>query len=430
MQAADPVERVTKIAILGGSAIGTPELVDALRRHLQLPGSREICITLYGRTREKLGPVARVAGLMAQDCEWLHITSTTDLPEALDGAQYVINQVRVGGLAARAFDERFPIPLGIPGEETVGPGGFANALRTVPECVRLAQAIEKHAPDALLLSFTNPASVVQYAITRTTRLKAIGLCDGPVTMTGQAAAALAAQPSELSVDYLGMHHFGFITRVVRDGRDETAAMLANLDKIPSLNVDLDLVRSLGALPTPYFRYFVHADRILEQQRAQKQSRAEQLMALEKELLAEYATAEGKPPGLGKRGAKWYDAIIAPVLACLIERRTAVYIVNVLNGGTHAWLPPDAIIETPCLLDAGQIRPVGVVSSPGELRARIQFNCAYEQLMVEAILEGSHAKALRALALNPMVAGAEAARRILTILWPDADPQRSMARAQS
>lgn len=417
-----------KIAILGGSAVGTPELVEAIQRHAQYPGDYELTLTLHGRSRDKLDAVARVAAQMAADMPWLRVQATTDAAEALSGAQYVINQVRVGGLAARAFDERYPLPLGIPGEETVGPGGFANATRTVPECVRLAQIVERHAPDALLLSFTNPASVVQYAVMRTTKLRTVGLCDGPVTMTGQAAAALGVLPESLSVDYVGMHHFGFITRVVHDGRDVTDKMLAGLDRVTNLNMDLDLVRALGALPTPYFRYFVHADRILAQQKAATHSRAEQLMALEKELVAEYATAEGRPAGLSKRSAKWYDAIIAPVLMCLIERRTGQYIVNVPNQGALAWLPPEAIIETPALFEAGQIRPVVQTLGAGEIRARIQLNSAYEMLMVEAILEQSEAKALRALCMNPMVGDVSAARAILKIIWPDADPEKSAARA--
>src|SRR3954453_3145089 len=123
---------VTKAVVLGGSSVGTPALIDALQR--QQP-TQSIDLVLHGRSHDKLDPVAHATALMAQGMEWLKVSATIDLAEALDGAAYVINQVRVGGLAARAFDETFPIPLGIPGEETVGPGGFANSLRTVPQVV-------------------------------------------------------------------------------------------------------------------------------------------------------------------------------------------------------------------------------------------------------------------------------------------------------
>jgi 6-phospho-beta-glucosidase len=204
----------SKVVILGGSSVGTPALIDALRHQPSPDG--HVHLLLHGRTYDKLGPVARAAAQMAEGCEWLHVSATTNLAEALQGADYIVNQVRVGGLAARAFDETFPIPLGIPGEETVGPGGFANSLRTVPQVVKLTQEIQRHAPNALLLSFTNPASVIQYALTRTSAVRIVGLCDGPVSMAAQAAAALGADPAELTIDYVGMHHFGFITRVIHD----------------------------------------------------------------------------------------------------------------------------------------------------------------------------------------------------------------------
>lgn len=413
---------MTKIAILGGSAIGTPELIDALQKYAQHPGSVPIHISLHGRTMHKLGPVARVAALMAQPSAWLTVSATTDLAEALDGADYVINQVRIGGLEARAHDESFPHAYGLPGEETIGPGGFANAVRTIPAVLDLMRQVEQHAPNALVLSFSNPASVIQYAVARATSLQVIGLCDMPVNMLRQISQALEVPVAELSVDYVGMHHFGFITRVVHAGHEVTDQLMARLEHITNLDLDVDLVRALGALPTPYFRYFVQPDRMLERQRQLTQSRAKQLMELETELLAEYATAQGRPAGLSKRNANWYDFVIAPVLMALIERRTATYIVNVENRQALPWLPADAIIETPCLLDAGQIRPVALASAAslsGELRARIQLNCAYEQLLVEAVLEYSDAKALRALLMNPLIANVNIARDILKQVWSPA-----------
>ncbi len=408
-----------KIAILGGSAVGTPALIDALQA--QPAPSQPLEIVLYARSRDRLDAVAHVMQIMAQASDWLRVSATIDLAEALAGAKYVINQVRIGGLPARALDETFPVALGIPGEETVGAGGFANALRTIPQVIQLTDEIQKHAPDALLLSFTNPASVIQYAVMKTSSLRVIGLCDAPITMIGQAAQALGVTPSEISVDYVGMHHFGFITRVFHHGRDVTQAMLDGLDRVPSLDMDVELVRALGALPTPYFRYFTQAERILDKQRQQTQTRAEQLIGIERDLLAEYASATSRPAGLSKRGAKWYDVIIAPVLLALIERRTNTFIMNVTNGTNQRWLPADAIIETPCLIDHGAIRPLAMPKPAPDIRARIELNCAYEQLLVEAILEQSEAKALRALILNPMIHSVSQARAVLKRIWPDALP---------
>jgi 6-phospho-beta-glucosidase len=408
-----------KVALLGGSSVATPELINALRR--QPSPDVKVNLVLHGRTPDKLLPVSRAAEHLAQGCEWLKVSATNQLDEALVGADYVINQIRVGGLSARAFDETFPIPFGIPGEETVGPGGFANAMRTIPEAVRLAQAVEKYAPNALLLSFTNPASVVQYAVARTSNIRVIGLCDAPITMLNWVAQALKCSPAELSVDYVGMHHYGFITRVMRDSADVTDAMLTGLASVPSIDVDLDIIHSLRALPGPYFKYFFHADRILEKQRQQKHSRAEQLQQVEAELLAEYRASQSN--NLNKRAAKWYDAIIAPVLMALIQHKPTSFILNVTNGTTHPWLPVDAIIETPCLLEQGRARAISVPLPNREIIARIQRNCAYEQLMVEAVLEQSQEKALRALLLNELVPNMSVARALLQQIHTQANDVR-------
>jgi 6-phospho-beta-glucosidase len=408
-----------KITVLGGSSVGTPELVLALQRQFAAERpSAPIELVLHGRSPDRLEPVGRAARALAQDCDWLRIATATDLAAAVTGARVVVNQVRIGGLAARANDETFPLAHDMPGEETVGAGGFANAARTVPAVVALMREVERHAPDALVLSFTNPASVIQYAVAKTTALNVIGLCDASVAMTAQAAQALGCDASELAIDYVGMHHFSFVTRVYRAGVDVTADLLANLARITALDMDPADVAPFGVLPTPYFKYFLYPERMLARQRVQRQSRGAQLLDIEAELLRLYAiaTPEQTRAALVKRGAKWYDAIIAPVLRSIIAAKPAEFILNVPNGGALSWLPVDAIIETRCQLDgAGRARPLPLRSSVAlnaDLTARIQANNAYEQLAVDAILERDHGKALRALTMNPLIGSVQNARAVM------------------
>lgn len=416
---------MTKIVVIGGSSVGTPALVSALLTQFTASPTSAITLTLHGRNPQKLAPVVRTAQLLAQGQEWLTVEGSTDLPQALDGATYIVNQVRVGGLAARADDETFPLTLGLLGEETVGAGGFANAMRTVPAVVQIAHKIERYAPNALLLSFTNPASVIQYAVTQTTRLKVIGLCDAAITMTAQAASTLNCNPRELDIDYVGMHHFSFIPRIFRSGQDMTGAMLTNLERIGSLDMDPDVVRTYGVLPTPYFKYFLHPDRMLARQRQQTQSRGAQLLDVEAKLLKDYATLSGDAlrGAVAQRSAKWYDAIIAPVVATLIEGRTQRFVLNIVNSEVVPWLPHDAIVETGCVMQAGRVfaaLPVDLVPISKDLMARIQLNCAYEQLVVEAALERNPAKALRALLMNPLIPSADAARAVIKHVFSTID----------
>ena len=291
-----------KVVVLGGSGIATPALVDALVRS---PGrDQPLELVLVGRTREKLETVAAVARMMAAGDGLVRVSHTTDVETALSGADYAVNQIRVGGLKARAFDETFPMEMDLPGEETVGPGGFANASRTIPVVLQYARQIERICPAATLLSFANPSSLVQYAITRYTRVRTIGLCDSPVSLINGIAVALNAPPEELSVDYVGMHHFGWVTGVWWLGRDVMPLVLEHAANVAK-DVEPSIVQAIGAVPGAYLNYVFHPDRMLARKRGRR-ARAEELSELQEGILADYTdslAAGVRPTALAKRKAR-------------------------------------------------------------------------------------------------------------------------------
>ena len=410
---------MARVVVLGGSGVATPELALSLAHHPELAQSVEL--VLVGRSEHKLQRVAAMCARLVQGRSNLQVSYATDARAALEGAELVINQIRVGGLQARAFDETFPRDYGLPGEETVGPGGFANALRTIPVVLEYARLIEEAAPKATLLTFTNPNSYVQYAISRYTAVCAIGLCDSPVTLIRSIATLLGARAEELSVDYVGMHHYGWVTGVRWQRQDVMPQILSRAGEIPRLDTEPELIRAMGAIPHHYMKYIFHPDRLLAQQRG-KPARAAQLLELQEEILAAYAgEAESVPEVLSKRGAVWYDAIIVPVMVALLENRPVRHIVNIPNGTALPWLPPGAIIEVPALLEEGRARPLPPLEVPAAVRALIAQNCAYEMLAVEAIVERSYGKALQALLLNPMGITYDQAAGILRRIWPSGYP---------
>jgi 6-phospho-beta-glucosidase len=404
-----------KIVVLGGSGVATPDLAAALA---SIPGrQRGIRLVLNGRSEEKLAKVAGITRILAGDNPLLEVSHTTDTRAALDGADIILNQIRVGGLEARAFDESFPHEFGLPGEETVGPGGFANASRTIPAVLEYARQIEQVCPHARLLTFANPSSLVQYAITRYTKVHATGLCDGPITLSQNVAKALGLPLAGLLVDYVGMHHFGWVTGVWSHGKDLLDAALENA-AVAAPDVEPSITRALRAIPGPYLNYVFHPERMLAK-KAGKRTRAEELIDLQDELLAEFDTALASgqaPAGLAKRKAKWYQAIIAPVMVALAEERSERFVMNVVNEGAVPWLPDEAVIETPCQVDKGRIQPLAAPPTPAAVRALVQRNCAYEMLAVEAIVEQDRAKALQALLLNPIIHTYEQAARTLEKAW--------------
>ena len=414
-----------KLVVLGGSGVATPGLAECLAQYAGRTVPVEM--VLVGRTQAKLEKVTAVARMLAGGDPLLSISCTTDVEGALAGADYVLNQVRVGGLEARAFDESYPRELGLPGEETVGPGGFANACRTVPVVLEYVQLIERVAPRAQLITFSNPASLVQYAISRYTRVRTIGLCDAPVTLVDAIAAAVGVPAAELVVDYLGMHHFGWVTGVWWHGRDLLPQALARAGQIVK-DVEPSITQGIGAIPCSYLKYVFHPDRMLARQTGQR-TRAAELLDLQDEILADYerSLASGEPPtALRRRGARWYPIIIAPVLMALIEGRHGTgspspsrFVVNVVNDQAIPWLPPEAVVEVPSLVEAGRVQPLATGPVPPDVKALLQANCAYEMLAAEAIVEKDRTKALRALLVNPIRHTYDQAQAVLDRVWVEA-----------
>jgi 6-phospho-beta-glucosidase len=409
---------MVKFTVLGGSSVAVPELIGAITPYMD--SSRYMQIILHGRSDAKLERVGRVCQDMAAAVPGLSVDMTTDLGTALTGADFVLNQVRVGGLAARAYDETFPHRWNIPGEETVGPGGAANALRTVPVVLNLCHAVEQYAPDSTLITFSNPSSVVQRAIVQQTRLNVIGLCDAPYTMCKLAAQVLDLPMADVDTQYVGMHHFGWITSTLADGVERLPAVLADDAVCKALGLEPEIGRVTGTVPHPYFRYFFHPDRMLAKQRSASQPRARELQQLEAELLAAYEQhrGTGKPDAVSRRSAIWYEAVVVPVLAALAFGIPARLAVNIDNAGRIAALPDDTIIEISAEIRDGAIHaPPPRRLPPPAMLGMLQANAAYEQTLVDAIVNDSADLLLQAFLMNPLVPSYEVAKEIIAEVWP-------------
>jgi len=401
--------------VLGGSSVATPQLIQALANRTDRP---VLEVSLIGRTSSKLEQVARLsARLAAKASPAITVTATTDTQRGLEGADYVLNQIRVGGYEARGYDESFPHKFGIPGEETFGPGGMNYAMRTIPVVLEYCRAIEQVAPNALLINLTNPNSFIQYAVTQYSHVDVIGVCDSPAGLADGIAALLGARREELWVGYVGMHHFGWVTEVRRDGRDVMPEVLARIHQMPGLPVDADIVRAIGAIPTSYFKYYYHPDRMLEKQRGQK-TRAQQLLELEEKILADFENTglETIPESLQTRAAHWYDGIIVPVMLAHAKDARSVFILNVPNKTSLPWMPPEAIVELPVLVTRSGFFALEAPAAPPDIQAMTRLNAAFEMLWVEAVVEGSYDKALRAMTLNHLVRDLDQARAILKEIW--------------
>lgn len=233
------------------------------------------------------------------------------------------------------------------------------------------------------------------------------------------AAALGAPLESLWIGYLGMHHFGWVTEVLWSGLDVMPDLIARLEQIPGLPVDTDLVRALGAIPTAYFKYRYHPDRMLTGQQG-KPPRAEQLLELQERILADLEQDDRQeiPDSLVQRGAGWYEAIIVPLLLAHAMDSREVFTLNIRNGTLLPWLPAEAIVELPAVVTGHGFYPLRPARLEPDLQAMVRTNAAMEMLWVEAVVEHARDKALRAMALNPMIHHLDQARAVLREIWPD------------
>jgi len=408
---------VIKLAVLGGSGVATPELIDVLARSDERP---RLHVSLIGRSADKLHAVGEMCKrLAAKTAPPITVSTYTDPRVGLEGAHYILNQIRVGGYPERAFDETFPREFGIPGEETFGLGGMNMALRTIPTVIELCRAVEDVAPEALMINLTNPSSIVQYAVNYATRVKVVSICDLPM-MAAQTIADLLNLPvQELTVRYTGMNHFGWVTRVHWHGQDMLPAVLDKFLSQPNLPAEADIIRALGVIPTSYFKYYYHANRLLAAQQG-KRARAEELLEMEAEILAAYRSegTDKKPASLVKRNAVWYEHMIVPLLLAHVKDTGESQYLQVTNDNALPFLPAKAIVEVPCVVRRGGFLPMAYDNGlPPDLESLLLTNATFEMLWAEAVVEQSYPKALRAMLMNHLVTNYDQALGILNKIWP-------------
>ncbi len=399
-----------KIAVVGGGSTYTPELIDGFVRYYDELPIREI--VLQDISTERLDVVGGLARRMVAE-RGIPLTLTTDRAEALTEADFVLTQLRVGGMAARALDERLPLKHGVIGQETTGPGGFAKALRTVPVMLEIARDVERYAPRAWMINFTNPSGLITQALLNYSRVRAIGLCNVPVNMQRNIAHALGVEPKRVELDYIGLNHLSWVRHVWLDGEDVTERVLANPEVQAEYPLDADLLRKMGMLLNYYLRYYVHTDRVVAEEQAAERTRAEYLMELEAQLLEMYRdpSLREKPELLEKRGGAYYSTAAVELIRAIAQDRREVHIVNVHNSGALPDLPPQSVVEVPAVVGATGAKPLTCGRVPPIIRGLLGAVDAYEELTIQAAVSGDEDLAQLALLSHPLVPSWDVAKAL-------------------
>lgn len=416
-----------KVAVIGGGSSYTPELVEGLiKRQAELP-IKDLYLVDVEAGREKLEIVGALARRMVEKAGApINVHLTLDRKEALRDADFVSTQLRVGQLEARSRDERIPLAHGCIGQETTGAGGFAKALRTIPVILDICREMKELAPNAFLLNFTNPAGIVTEAVLKHGRVPTIGLCNLPIGQRMQIADAYGVDVSRVHVEMVGINHLTWTNRIWVDGEDVTEAFLRlaagasglTMKNIPDLGWDDAFLRSLGALPCGYHRYYYMKDEILAKQLEDLRSvgtRADEVMKVEAELFELYKDPNLaiKPPQLEKRGGAYYSEVAVNLMSSIHNDKKDIQTVNVRNRGIISCLPDDACIEVNSIIGSEGAQPLQLTREIGpQIRGLLQVVKAYEELTVEAAVKGDYGAALQALTIHPLVGSSKLAQTIL------------------
>jgi 6-phospho-beta-glucosidase len=392
-----------KISIIGAGSSYTPELFERLAQmRSQLPVTD---ITLMDIDSYRLGAVKafceRFARHLGMD---VRIGSTTDLDEAVSGSTFVNTQIRVGGNACRVNDEKIPLSMGLLGQETTGAGGFMKALRTIPAMLKIADSIEKNAPDAWMINYTNPTGIVSQAIHDNTQIKCAALCYGGVRAADRAAAALGVDAKDVQYDIFGLNHCNFAYNFRVRGRALTEEELYKVAENVS-EVAVDLTSRLKAVPSGYTQYYYHRQKKVEALFAQNKTRGETVLELEKEIYADFLNSsfDQKPPSLKKRGGGGYAAVALSVMDAIYNNRDTWHVINVPNNGVFRFLPDSAVMETAVLVNANGLKPITVsMPPPKAVWGLVSMVKNYEMLTAEAAVTGDRDTAVLALTHHPLI----------------------------
>ena len=377
------------VTLLGGGSAFTAAFVDAIVRSDYCRQARRLI--LFGRERRALDIIEQHARLRLDRFGWA-VASTTDLDEALNGVQFVIHQIRYGGLEGREEGERLADLFGLPADETLGPAALQSALRSASAIRRTAARIAARCADAWTLNLTNPLSITTALMIREGVRRCLGVCELPEVTAGAVAALLGVRADRLRWAYSGLNHRGFLHHFSLDGEPTMDAILSALASRTLPGIEARDVAWLQAVPLKYFR--------LVQAPVRTPPRARVLRELRAAVMRELAECPGVvPPSLGRRNLDWYAKAVVPLLSALAAGDGRLRVVNIMG-------PEGLVIESKARIERDRVTAVEAPSPPPAVKSWIQRFIEHERAFLQATITMSEADIGQALTLDPLVSAAQ------------------------
>jgi maltose-6'-phosphate glucosidase len=439
------MKKAFNIVLVGGGSTWTPGLLKALcKRKETFPLRRLVMFDVNAARQETIGEYAKL--LFAEDYPELDFEYTTDINVAYKDMDFVLCQMRTGGYEMREKDEKIPLSMGILGQETCGPGGFAYGMRSIGDMIQMVEDVRARSPKAWILNYTNPAAIVADALKKRFPQddRILNICDQPVNLLRSYGRLLNVDPNEFDPVYFGLNHFGWFTHLYnQEGKDlapELKAYIAENGFIPAdaeqrdqswldtYAAVADMLRDFpDYLPNTYLQYYLYPEYKLSKLDPSFTRANEVMNGREKRVFAEcqQAVVDGTTKNSNVVHNDAHGDMIVEVAESIAFNQKRKFIVILENNGLVTNLDDDVMVEVTAELGINGPRPFGVGKIPTFYKGMIEQQFAYERLTVEAWFDGSYTKALQALTLNRTVGDAKKARKVLDALieankgyWPE------------
>jgi len=404
------MKKTIKIAIIGAGSNYTPELIRGIinQSAKELPIGQ---ITMMDIDAKRLDIMAGLAERMLKKSDRaIRICAERDLKKAVSGVDFVISQIRVGGVDARVLDEKIPLKYDTLGQETTGAGGMFKALRTIPQMLQVAQAMHENSPEAILLNYTNPSGIITEAIVKHSDANIIGLCSGMPAMQAQLKKDLEPFFPNVSSLCVGLNHLGFMHKIYSNTTEITAEAIQKMHDLHDgeedngcLSID-KLNRVTNAIPIGYANYYFHRKKKVSGCQTAEKTRGEQIRDIQKDIFDEAGdpTCCTYPKALAKRGGGGYSDVTFDCLKAIWNDTSAQLACSVQNRGAVKGIDDDAVVEVVCNIDRRGATPLAVGEIPLAFRGVVQAVKAYESLTVDAAMKQDKNLVYQALLNHPLV----------------------------
>ncbi|MCL2285214.1 MAG: hypothetical protein FWC32_02495 [Firmicutes bacterium] len=394
---------MTNIAVIGSGSMFSPELVLELSKIADKLGA--ITLRFIDNDSERQEVVSGLCRRLLKNepmGESITIIDCTTMEECLTGAEFVLLQIRHGGIDSRIEDEKLGKKYKLPFTETISICGFATFLRTYYEYEKIGAAIIKYAPDALVLNFTNPSAQLAESLHQMGVKKVVGVCNAFKSTQDTIRNLLNVEEGSYFMNWRGLNHLTIVDGIYHEGKNRIGELLERLPDNYHGEFEKSMLVSMGALLNGYFQYYFNREKIIEKLQNQSKLRSELVKEIDGALFDEYRTANNVPKALSKRGGYGYATAVVDIIRAYCINEGSVHYAIVQNGSCLPSLPSDAFVEVPVIVNSNGVFPIVTEDLPDYAKALAIAIKAYERILIKAAKDRDKNGMLMAMMTHPLL----------------------------